>query len=470
MTKADNSNAAPRLVKSIGLTAAVALMVTNAIGTGVFLKARVMICNVGTPEMVLLAYVVAGLFTLAGALIYAELSTLMPRSGGPYNYIGAAFGRVWAFLYGWMETFIDGGAGIAALAIVSVIFFNDLLGGTLSPGVSTLLTVLTLVFVTALNLASVRSNGSLVTVVTGLKVALLIGIAVCAFFFGDGSWANYASSGASGSCEGVPESARLGVAGFGAAIIAALWSYSGAAVVIMVAEEVRNPARTLPRSLACSVLTLIGLYVLINAAYFYALSPEVVASIPESGSVAGAVIARVIGAGATSLMAAGLMLSSFGSLHSSMLTMPRVPFAMARDKLFPSILAKVSRKSHAPVYSVLLMGVCAIAFTLSGTFDILTDMVVFSFLLFDILAIAAIFVLRKRIPASPGLYRVWGYPFVPVLYMLAGVFLTLNTLWVLPGRSLAGLGLIALGLPVYMYITRGRPPSKMEDWFDNDEE
>jgi len=470
VTVPDNSKAAPRLVKGIGLVAAVALMVTNAIGTGVFLKARVMICNVGTPEMVLLAYVVAGLFTLTGAMIYAELSTLMPRSGGPYNYIGAAFGRVWAFLYGWMETFIDGAAAIAALAIVFVIFFNDLLGGTLSPGASAALTVATLVFVTALNLASVRSNGALATVVTGLKVALIVGIAGCGFFFGDGSWVNYASTGAEGTCEGVPASARLGLTGFGAAIIAALWSYSGAAVIIMVAEEVRNPAQTLPRALASSVLVLIGLYVLINAAYFYALSPDTIASIPESTSVAGAVIARVIGAGAATLMAAGLMLCSFGSLHSSVLTMARVPFAMARDGFLPPMLARVSRTTHVPTNAVLLLGVCAIAFALSGTFDVLTDMVVFAVLIFEFLAVAAVFVLRKRMPAKQGAYRAWGYPFLPVAFLSATVLLTLNTLWALPGRSLAGLGLIALGLPVYAYYVRGRPPSKMEDWFGNDEE
>ena len=464
-----NSNDAPRLLKGIGLIMAVALTVTNAIGTGVFLKARVMICNVGTPEMVLLAYVVAGLFMLAGALIYAELSTLMPRSGGAYNYIGAAYGRVWAFLYGWMETFIDGAGGIAALAIVFVIFFNDLLGDTLSSGVSAALTVATLVFVTVLNLASVRANGSLATVVTVLKVALLVAIAGCAFFFGDGSWANYASSGADGTCEGVPMGARMGIAGFGAAIIAALWSYSGAMVIITVAEEVRNPARTLPRTLFISILVLIGLYVTINAAYFYALSPETVASIPESSSVAGVVIARVVGAGATTLLAAGLMLSTWGALHSTVLTMARVPFAMARDGLLPSVFARVSRKSHVPVNAVLLLGVFAIAFALSGTFDMLTDMVVFAILVFETLAVAAIFVLRKRIPATPRTYRAWGYPYLPVVYLLATVYLTLNTLWALPGRSLVGLGLIALGLPVYAYYARGRPPSKLEDWLEDDE-
>jgi APA family basic amino acid/polyamine antiporter len=465
----NNSNDAPHLLKGIGLTAAMALIVTNAIGTGVFLKARVMICNVGTPEMVMLAYAVAGLFVLAGAFIYAELSTLMPRSGGAYNYIGAAFGRVWAFLYGWMETFIDGAGAMAALAIVFIIFFNDLLGGALSPGVSMLLVAGTLVFVTALNLASVRANASLLTIVTGLKVALLIGIAGCAFFFGDGSWANFALSGASGTCEGVPAEARMGIAGFGAAIIAALWSYSGATAIISVAEEVRNPARTLPLSLFGGALILISLYLLVNAAYFFALSPDTVASLPESSSVAGAVIARVVGAGATTLMAAGLMLSSFGALHSSVLQMARYPFAMARDGLLPSAFATVSRNSHAPIYSVLLLGVCAIAFAFSGTFDMLTDMIVFSVLVFEIMAVSAIFILRKRLPAQASSYRAWGYPYLPVVYLLAIAWLTFNTLFTLPGRSLAGLGLIALGLPVYAYYARRLPPSRMEDWLDNDE-
>ncbi len=468
MAISNNSNEAPHLLKGIGLVAAMALIVTNAVGTGVFLKARVMICNVGTPEMVLLAYVVAGLFTLAGALIYAELSTLMPRSGGAYNYIGAVYGRVWAFLYGWTETFIEGAAGMAALAIVFVIFFNGLLGGTLSSGVSTLLVAATLVFVTALNLASVRANASLMTVITGLKVVLLIGIAGCAFFFGDGSWANYASSSTGGTCEGVPAGAREGLAGFGAAIVAAMWSYSGATAVIVVAEEVKDPNRTLPRALFSSALILIGLYLLVNAAYFFALPADKVASIPASSSVAGAVIARVVGAAASTLMAAGLMLSSFGALHSTVLHMARFPFAMARDRLLPSIFATVSRNSHVPTHAVLLLGVCAIAFAISGTFDVLTDMIIFAMLIFDFMAVAGVFVLRRRVPATTRSYRAWGYPFLQVIFLLGIACLTLNTLWVLPGRSLAGLGLIALGLPVYAYYTRGRPPSQMEDWLDHD--
>jgi APA family basic amino acid/polyamine antiporter len=465
----NSSNDAPHLLKGIGLLAAMALIVTNAVGTGVFLKARVMICNVGTPKMVLLAYAVAGLYVLAGALIYAELSTLMPRSGGAYNYIGAVYGRVSAFLYGWMETFIDGAGSMAALAIVFIIFFNDLLGGTLSSGVSSLLVAVTLVFVTALNLASVRANGSLMTVVTGLKVVLLIGIAGCAFFFGDGSWANYASSSAGGTCEGVPAGARAGLAGFGAAIVAAMWSYSGATAVIVVAEEVKDPTRTLPRALFSSALILIGLYVLVNAAYFFALPADTVSSISESSSVAGAVVARVVGAAASTLMAAGLMLSSFGALHSTVLHMARFPFAMARDRLLPSIFATVSRNSHVPTHAVLLLGACAIAFAISGTFDVLTDMIIFAILIFDFMAVAGVFVLRRRVPATSRGYRAWGYPFLQVVYLLGTACLTLNTLVAMPGRSLAGLGLIALGLPVYAHYARDWPPSRLEDWLDHDD-
>jgi basic amino acid/polyamine antiporter, APA family len=210
------------LVRGLTLIPATALIVTNVIGTGVFVKARVMTCNVGTPWMVLLAYLFAGILTLGGALTFAELSAMMPRSGGQYNYIGAAFGRVWAFLYGWMETLLDGAASIAAVAIVFVIFLNDLLGGTLSSVQVQLLTVGTIVAVTLLTLASMHTNGILATVITALKVVLVAGIGAAAFVFSNGSWAHFAASGAGGACEGVSAGARLGVTGFGAAVIGAL--------------------------------------------------------------------------------------------------------------------------------------------------------------------------------------------------------------------------------------------------------
>ncbi len=453
------------LVQGLTLIPAAAIIVTNVIGTGVFVKARAMTCNVGTPGMVLLAYALAGVFTLAGALTFAELSAMMPRSGGHYNFIGAAFGRVWAFLFGWMETFLDGAAANAAVAIVFVIFFNDLVGGTLSPSQAQLLTLGTIAAVTVLTLASVRANGAFATIVTAMKVLLVAGIGLAAFFFSDGTWNHFAESGVAGTCEGVSASARLGMTGFGAAIVGALWSYNGWSIVSFVAEEVRAPGRTLPRALIGGSVLVIGLYLLINASYFYVLSPEAVASVPEASSVAGRMLVRMLGAGGAVFMSAGLMLSTFGSLHSTNLTVSRVPFAMARDGLLPRKLATLSPRTRVPVYTVLLLGVSSIGFVFSGTFDFLSDVIVFGLLLFNGLAVASVYVLRRTLPEAERPYRVWGYPIVPALYLIATLYLMINTFIATPGRALVGLAIIASGLPVYAYYVRRLPPARPEDWF-----
>jgi basic amino acid/polyamine antiporter, APA family len=452
------------MVRGLTLIPATALIVTNVIGTGVFVKARVMTCNVGTPWLVLLAYLVAGILTLGGALTFAELSAMMPRSGGQYNFIGAAFGRVWAFLYGWMETLLDGAASIAALAIIFVIFLNDLLGGALSPLQVQLLTVGTIVAATLLTLASMHTNGILATVITALKVLLVAGIGIAAFVFSDGSWAHFAASSAGGACEGVSDGARLGFTGFGAAVIGALWGYNGWADISFVAEEVRDPGRTLPRALIGGSLFVIGLYILVNAGYFYALEPRAVANVPEASSVAGVVIVRMLGAGGASLLTVGMMLSQFGALHSLSLSVARVPFAMARDGLLPSTFATVSPRARVPSHAILLLGACAIGFAFSGAFDVLTDLIVFMLLLFNGLAVASIYVLRRTLPDAPRPYRVWGYPVVPALFLLVTVYLMINTLLVTPGRALAGVGIVALGLPIYLYYARRLPRSRPEDW------
>lgn len=458
------SSTSGALVRGLTLVPAAALIVANVIGTGIFVKARVMTCNVGTPWMVLLAYALAGVFTLAGALTLSELGAMMPRSGGVYNYIGAAFGRVWAFLFGWMNTFINGAGSGAAIAIIFVVFLNDLIGGVLGTAGTRLVAVATIAAITVLNLASVRANGHLSTVLTALKILLVAGIGGVAFVFSDGSWSHFAVSGAGGTCEGVSEGARLGATGFGAAVVGALWSYHGWAVVTNVAEEVHDPGRTLPRALIGSSVLVIGLYVLINAGYFHVLSAEAVASTPEVSSVAGEVMARIVGAAGVSVMAAGLMVSSLGTLHAHILTVARVPFAMARDGMLPRVLAGVSSRNHVPAAAIVLLGACAIGFALSGTFDLITDLVVFAVLVFNGLAVASVYVLRRRMPAADRPYRVWGYPVVPALFLAATLYLMVNTLIATPGRALAGLGIIAIGLPVYAWYARRLPASKAEDW------
>lgn len=458
------------LVRGLTLIPAAALVVTNVIGTGVFVKARVMTCNVGTPGMVLLAYVMGGLLVLAGALALSELAAMMPRSGGMYNFLGAAFGRVWAFLFGWMETFVDTAGSSAAIAIVFGIFVNDLLGGVLSVWQTQTVAVAIILVMIGVNLASVHTNGVLATIVTTIKVLVVVGVGVAAFVLGDGTLANFWVSGADGTCEGVAESARLGVTGFGAAVVGALWSYNGWTIATFVAEEVRRPERTLPRALVGSSVLLVVVYLIANAGYYFVMSPSEVASVAESSSVAGEVLVRIMGASGAALMTVGMMISCIGALHSTILSGSRLPFAMARDGLLPGVMARVSRRSRIPAMGVIVVGVTAIVFAVSGTFDLITDLIVFAVLIFNGLAVAAVYVLRRRMPAIRRPYRVPGYPWVPALFLLATLYLMVNTLVATPGRAIAGLGIIALGLPVYAWYARRLPSSRPEDFFEVDDD
>jgi APA family basic amino acid/polyamine antiporter len=220
----------------------------------------------------------------------------------------------------------------------------------------------------------------------------------------------------------------------------------------------------LPRALIGGSVLIIGLYLLVNAGYFYALEPQAVANVPEASSVAGVVMVRMLGAGGASLLTIGMMLSTFGALHSLSLAVARIPFAMARDGLLPRTFARISPRARVPSHAILLLGACAVGFAFSGAFDVLTDLIVFMLLLFNGLAVASVYVLRRTLPDTPRPYRVWGYPVVPALFLLATAYLMINTLLATPGRALAGLGIVALGLPLYAYYRRRLPPSRPEDW------
>lgn len=440
------------LVRSLTLIPAAAVILANIIGTGVFVKARVMTCNVGSPEMVLTVWLAAGLLTLTGALVYAELGAMMPRSGGEFHYIGAAFGRRWGFLYGWTKS-VALGASAAAVSIIFVIFLNDLTGGALPPFAVQFLPVLVIAVATGLNLGTVRSSGLTATVLTVIKILLVLFVSLGAFFLADGNWGNFSLGGEAGTCEGVPESAKLGLSGFGAAMLGALWGYNGWAVIASLGGEISNPGRTLPRALIGGTFAVIVLYLLINAAYFYVLTPNEIASVPESSSVASETASRFFGPGAAALMAAGLMISAYGTLHTTLLTGPRVPFALARAGLLPPLLARVS-STGVPAMAVLAIGAWSVILAVSGTFDILTDIYIFVLWIFFGMNGAAVFILRRRLPDAERPYRVWGYPIVPALFLCVTAYLLINTLVATPTRALAGIGLVVAGLPVYAYFTR----------------
>jgi len=466
MANTEKSASTRTLVRSLGFFPLTAMLISGVIGAGVFLKARAMTCNVGTPGLVLLAYALGGVLTLAGALTFAEMGAMLPRAGGQYNYIGAAFGRMWAFLYGWMETILDGAGSMAAVAMVVIIFFNDLLGGTLSTAHVQWLAVGVIVAVSLLTLASIHANGMLAAVVSVLKVLLVVGVGVAGFLLSHGSAVHFSQTGAAGLCEGVPSGARLGLAGFGAAMIGALWSYNGWQMLLSLAEEVRDPGRTIPRALISGILILITLYLFVTAGYYFALDPLAIASVRESASVAGAVMVKVLGDSGAAVVSVGMMLSTLGCLHLMDVFASRVPFAMARDGLLPAPLARVSPRTRSPVGAIILVGICASAFAFSGTFDVITDMIVFVLLFFNSLSVASVYVLRRALPQAPRPYRVWGYPVTPALFLLTAAALMINTLFTMPYRALAGIGIVALGVPVYAWYTRGLPKMRAADWLE----
>ena len=462
------------LVRGLTLLAAVSIIIGNVIGTGVFLKARVMTCNVETPGMVITVWVVAGLLSLAGALTYAELAAMMPRAGGEYVFVREAYGSGASFLYGWMQIFIAKTGSQASVAVALAIFLNDLTGGALNQtyftanlfgfqfpfGTLQLVAVSAIAIFTAVNCAAVSVSGWVATVLTFVKIALVLGVGLGAFLLADGDWSHYAMANTGGACEGVSPGEMAGqagfVAGFGAAMLGALWGYDGWNNLTLVAGEVKNPQRNVPLALVGGTVAIILLYVFVNLAYFYVLDPTAVASVSSKSSVAREVVVSFVGPAAVMLMSAGLMASSVGTLHTSILTGARVPYAMARDGLFFQGLGRLNPKTRVPVGALLVQGLWACLLALSGSFDTLTNFVIFGSWIFYGLVTASIFIFRRRQPHAERPYKAWGYPVVPFLFLLVTGFLLLNTLRTNPVEALVGIGLIALGLPVYYSFFRHR--------------
>jgi APA family basic amino acid/polyamine antiporter len=265
-----------------------------------------------------------------------------------------------------------------------------------------------------------------------------------------------------GACEGVPEAARVGAAGFGAAMLGALWAYNGWNDLTLVAGEVKNPQRNIPLALIGGMSIVGILYLFINVAYFYVLTPTEIAGVSTTSSVAAEVARRTLGSVGLSLISVGLLASTFGTIHVGVLTGARVPYAMSRDRLFFQNLARLSKRTHVPVGALFAQALWASVLALSGSFDALTDYSIFALWIFYGLTTASVFIFRRRMPHAERPYRAWGYPVVPVLFLIATLWLLGNTLWATPRSALTGLVLIALGLPVYWYWARYNRVTYME--------
>lgn len=463
-----------QLLRGLTATDTTALVVGTVIGSGVFLKTAVMTQDLGTPVLVLAAWVAAGLLSLAGALTYAELGAMLPAAGGEYVYLKKSYGETAAFLFGWQRFIVAGSASIASLGSGFAIFLAaflplnavwarrelSLLGQTIEWqfGPRQVVAVGAILFLSVLNCFSVALGGKVQSALTVLKIGGIAFVVLGIFLFSDSAdWSHLRAP------EGT--AAWSGWAAFGTAMLAALWAYDGWNNMPMAAGEVQNPGRSIPRALIGGMLVVMAIYCLANLAYFYALP---VAEVVTSNStqhraalpVASKAASTFLGEYGGKLVAVAFVVSAFGALNGSILSNARVPYAMARDRLFFPKMADLSERSRVPVWALGVQAVWSSVLAVSGTFDQLTDSLLFASWIFYGLVTSSVFVLRRKMPEASRPYRTLGYPVVPAIFVLVSAWLVVNTLIEKRIESVTGLVLILAGLPLFFWFrsrSRSRP-------------
>lgn len=449
------NSSVPALSRALGIWSAASIVVGTVIGSGIFLVPKTMILQVGDPLTVFGVWIFGGVLTLAGALTYAEMAAMLPEAGGEYNYLKAAYGPFWGFLYSWTQLAVAKSASIATLATGFFLYLanfrpelNSVLatlpvpaGPPLEIRSGQLFAIAVILGLAVVNYFGVKAGGELQVVVTILKVALIGGIVGVGLFGGRGDAANYTTS--------IP--APGGVAGFFAALVAALWAYDGWNNLGMVSSEVQDPQRNLPRAIILGTLAVIVIYLLTNVAYFLVLPASGVAA---SDRVAAEMMRKVLGAGGAGAVSVAAMISIFAALNGSILSGARVPYAAARDGLFLKPFGRVHPGHHTPAFSIFALSLWSCVLILSGQYDQLLTLVIFpSWILYG-MAAAAVLVLRRKHPDWPRPYRTLGYPVVPVLFVGVALILLGYTLKNSPRESGLGLIIIVLGLPVYAWVRR----------------
>jgi basic amino acid/polyamine antiporter, APA family len=477
------ANAAPdstELRKSLGLYDCTTIVMGSMIGSGIFIVAADMSRQVQSPGLMLLCWVLSGLMTVIGAISYGELAAMMPRAGGQYVYLREAFGPLFGFLYGWTLFLVIQTGTIAAVAVA----FGKFLG-VFSPWVSDqkllinlgtlnlfghptaltfstqqLIAIVCLFFLSAINILGIRTGALVQNIFTTLKVGALLGL------IGLGLWWGSSHAAAPVHGQGMWQGARWDVATLtivSVALVGPLFSSDAWNNVTFTGAEVINPKRNLPLALAMGTITVCTLYFVCNWVYVYVL--------PFYGSPAGAgplqrgiqyaaedrvgtaAVQVMLGAHGEGLMAAAIMISTFGCMNGLILAGARVYYAMSKDRLFFSSVGTVNSKYRTPAVSIMVQAVWAGLLTLSGTYNDLLDYVIFSVVLFYILTIGGLFWLRHTRPDAPRPYRAWGYPVLPAIYIIFAIFVEWALLIHKTNHSLSGLCIVAVGIPVY-YVWR----------------
>jgi basic amino acid/polyamine antiporter, APA family len=427
--------------RSVGLLQTIAVSVGVAIGSGIFRVPATVAAQLQAPGAILVCWLLGGIIALCGALTVAELAGALPRSGGIFAYLLEAYGPLPAFLFGWTELVVIRAAALGAIATI----FAEYLGyfWPLAPQQVRYIAALAIVFIGAINYVGVQRAATLQSITTALKYAALLGLGLLAFTARGGSGAHFSS----------PWAAGMSLSLLATALIPVLWTYDGWADPATMAGEISDPQRNLPRALIAGALCVMLVYLVVNVGFLYALAP---AQMAGSSLIAATVAERIplLGNAGAGAIAGAVVLAAFSGLNASMMTGSRVFFAMADRGLFFRLAARISPRFHSPSVAIALATVLGAAYVLQNDFAQLADKFVLGIWPFYALAVAAVFVLRRTRPDLVRPYRVWGYPAVPAVFLLASALMIANALINDPHNTGMTFLIILAGVPVYWLRAR----------------
>jgi len=425
------------LPRKLGLFSAASVLIGSTIGSGIFRSSAGIAAKIPDESLFLAAWVIGGLCVLAGALTYAELAGALPRTGGVFVYIREAFGRLPAFLFGWAELTVLRASALGAIATVFAEYLLRMLGVAVTNNTDAVhyLAAASILIVAVLNIVGVNVGAVIQNVTASTKYFALVLLVLVSFLF-----------------EGAPPAADLTRPGtgptsislFGLALISILWVYDGWADLTFVSGEVRRPERNLPIALITGTLAVIAIYLAANFAYLHVLR---LSEIAYSQLVAADLALRVVGNTGVKLVSLAVMISAFGTLNGSIMTGPRIFFAMADEGLFFKKVAAVHPRFKTPYVAITLAAVMGAALVMIRNFDQLADTFVIGIWPFYAAGAAAVYVLRRKRPDLQRPYRVWGYPVTPAIFLAASLFLLVNAL--LTGSALLVFAILLLGIPAY---------------------
>ncbi len=437
----------PQLKKALSRFDLTMIAIGSMIGSGIFLTPSIIARAIPFPSLIIFVWLIGGLQALCGALTFAELGSMMPGAGGVYVYLSEGYGKLAGFLYGWAYFLVVNTGGIAALSIAFATYFGYFVH--LNPIGIKIVAVTGIFILTVINVYGVKIGGIFSDIFTLLKLLGIFGVILIGFLLGSSHITNFTISILN------PETHWSGIA---LAMVGVLWSYGGWQHATYTAGEAKNPKRDVPIAMIIAASAVTAIYIAINIAYMYLLPVNAIAS---SSSLAADAVKTVIGPIGGGLIALAIFISTFGTAGIYTLTAPRIYFAMASDGIFFKQVSLIHPKYNTPYYAIIFQSAWAVILILFwGTFENLISYVVFTDWIFFALTAATIFIFRRKMPDVKRDYKAFGYPFTPLFFIAIAVWFVINTLIEKPEQAIAGIIMLGLGVPVYLYWKKRIPSTK----------